>query len=330
MHRDCPIPHRLVPHRLSSVAQIKAVKLARLKPSAIFHNDYAPKSGTPRKRKHPDDMSNTEYNKRKKKLRTAKAAIEAEAAITFEQAFALNKVPIKHAINLPQNIRKKVRKTLPTVKLPADTTINKLREELSKSHGTQTATFKDAASGLAGTYACDPVKLIGTATSCNPQCEISADKGGKFLKVGLIYHDLKNNTQCLPLLCAQGDETIDTLNVLKRQDLLKFTGESSKFLSLFDLLLSLVHEKRALFVADYKFTSLLTGIKQPGKTEHPCPMCMIDKDHYFDHAEPRAPGDQRSRKRKAVLAIPVDQLVPLPLHVKIGIVNKMIKVKRRK
>jgi hypothetical protein len=273
----------------------------------------------------------TQKNKRTKELNEMKQYAEETVGMTFEQAnITRPKLAIHEALQLHQAARNKLRKATKSIRIPSSTTINLELKQWAIEFATETRSFNDPATKLAGAYF-NPLKLIEIVTQHNRKFTVSADKGGDWLKIGIIFLNSAGKSQFLCLLVVKCDESIENLNALNTPRLTRFERESANFLNIRDVLQFLLDNKNALYVSDYKLMSIVLAIKQPGNTIYPCPKCLVCVDNLFEKKPVRKNTDKHSRHEyEPWLKIDVNKLVPLPLHVMLGFTNKMIKVARKK
>ncbi len=59
---------------------------------------------------------------------------------------------------------------------------------------------------------------------------------------------------------------------------------------------------------------------------HPCPICIISRKNFLSSARYRTPADKHSidRTHQPLLSIPPERIVPTPLHLFLGISNRII------
>lgn len=147
-----------------------------------------------------------------------------------------------------------------------------------------------------------------------------------WLKLGVIYFNTSDVSQFLPLLVLHGDDGIDNLNHLLAPGVTTFEDDSARYSNIFQVLQSFTTRSRAKFVSDWKFLNALKAIMQPGSTIYPCPICLVCGDDFCRPSRARRETDKHSRLAyQPLLTIPVEDIVPLPLHVMLGFVNKINK-----
>lgn len=160
--------------------------------------DFVPRS---RKRKAAMDLKPTQKNKRIKELNKMKQYAEETVGMTFEQAnITRPKLAIHEALQLHQAARNKLRKATKSIRIPSTTTINLELKQWAIEFATETRSFNDPVTKLAGAYFTNPLKLIEIVTESNRKFTVSADKGGDWLKIGIIVLNSTGKSQFLCLL----------------------------------------------------------------------------------------------------------------------------------
>jgi hypothetical protein len=283
-----------------------------------------------RKRRAADDLRPTEKNKRIRMLQMLKKNLEHNAGITFEEAGLMKpKISMNEAVQFSQPIRHSIRKVIKAIRVPSTNTVNCKLKQWTVEYGTETASFQPE-SGLTGAYICDPLKLVDVMTNERGKFVVSGDKGGDWLKFGVIYRNDEDKSKFLCLLVVKADESIETFNALTQPNVTLFVRNSSRFDNIKQVLQYFLSEKQALFVSDYKLMDLVIALKQAG-TIWPCPKCIVSVDNLFAVGRTRRTTDKHSRHEyEPFLNINVNKLVPLPLHVMLGFTNKMLKVVKLK
>src|SRR6185437_4688869 len=73
------------------------------------------------------------------------------------------------------------------------------------------------------------------------------------------------------------------------------------------------------------FINQILGLMSPSST-HPCPICIINKNNLLATAPYRTINDNHSihQNHDRLLSISSDRIVPMPLHVYLGICNRII------
>lgn len=234
---------------------------------------------------------------------------------------ALAGVKIKPAelLHLRPRDRQRIRSVGPLRALvPSEPTINKLRRSLL---AIRTATF------ATGAYIRDPLLAIRTVTSSSPFLCVGGDGGGGSCKLGATYETQAGLSRFFPILVLDGSDHYDTLKTLAQPDLTPFDGESAEYHSIFDIFQHLVHtHPRIFFHGDWLFVNAVLGLKSAA-SNRPCPICKTHAADFLKPAEAqkyRAKEVDRDRVRTPLLLVEPRWIVPLPLHLLLGIGNRII------
>jgi hypothetical protein len=102
-------------------------------------------------------------------------------------------------------------------------------------------------------------------------------------------------------------------------------GASAPFLHIFQILQHLINTRNAFLNGDWLFLNVVLGLKN-ANAKHPCPICIVTDASFLRSARYRLPADKHSHNthQPALLVIPSDRIVPTPLHVFLGISNRII------
>ena len=86
-----------------------------------------------------------------------------------------------------------------------------------------------------------------------------------------------------------------------------------------------VHSVQAFLNGDWCFLNAVLGLMSPSAT-HPCPICIVGKNNLLHSSRHRTPADKHSldRTHSPLLTIPPERIVPTPLHLFLGIGNRII------
>jgi hypothetical protein len=104
-----------------------------------------------------------------------------------------------------------------------------------------------------------------------------------------------------------------------------FVGDSAAFPHIFAVLQHFIDALGAFLNGDWCFLNAVLGLMAPAAT-HPCPICIVSKGSLLHSARYREAGDKHSRLAGAqpLLTIPAERIVPTPLHLFLGISNRII------
>jgi hypothetical protein len=113
--------------------------------------------------------------------------------------------------------------------------------------------------------------------------------------------------------------------MISRAGLTPFTGDSSHFPHIFAVLQYLINTRAAFLNGDWPFINGILGLMSPSAT-HPCPICIISFNSFTKSSRYRTPADKHSidRTHSPLLTISPDRIVPTPLHLFLGISNRII------
>jgi hypothetical protein len=171
---------------------------------------------------------------------------------------------------------------------------------------------------------------------------VGGDAGDRITKLGCTYSQrgpesvrkLPNgkfkkrhsSIQCFaPLLVLKGSDKYDELEQLTEEGLTPFTGDSAAFPHIFAVLQHFIDERSAFLNGDWPFINTVLGLKNASAT-HPCPICCISSSNLLGSAQYRKPKSSHSRNcnHDRLLTIDSERVVPTPLHVFLGISNRII------
>jgi hypothetical protein len=171
---------------------------------------------------------------------------------------------------------------------------------------------------------------------------VGGDKGDDHTKLGVTYslrgperwrklpngkfkkrHSFTQHFACL--LVYEGGDSWEELQDCRAKGLTRFTGESSPFPHIWAVLQHLIDTRGAFLNGDWPFINAVLGLMSPSAT-HPCPICIVSHTNYLRSARYRTPADKHSRAadQQALLTIPPERIVPTPLHLFLGISNRII------
>jgi hypothetical protein len=142
----------------------------------------------------------------------------------------------------------------------------------------------------------------------------------------VIFFDKDDTSRFICLLVLHGGDSFEGLNRLRAPGVTTFENESVSCINIFQVLQHILTICRAKLVGDWKFMNAIKAIMQPGSTLYPCLICVVCKDNFFKESRPRKESDKHSRlPYEPFLTTSSDDIVPLPLHVMLGFVNKINK-----
>jgi len=115
------------------------------------------------------------------------------------------------------------------------------------------------------------------------------------------------------------------MNELTSSSITPFKGDSSHFPHIFTVLQHLIDTHNAFLNGDWCFINAVLGLMAPSAT-HPCPICIISFNSLTKSSRYRTPADKHSidHTHSSLLTINPDRIVPTPLHLFLGISNRII------
>jgi hypothetical protein len=267
------------------------------------------------------DVGHTQQHKRKRLVKDYAAAWKVPLT-------ELNppRLPASVGLHLSAKSRRDAR-SMGSGLAPSERRIIRLRNYLAVDKGTGTRWFKTDA-GAIGAYATDPLRAIEIITSTSPWLIVGADTGGSITKVGVTYLDVHSHDQFLCLGVTLEKDNYEGLALFgpNYQHILQLSGKSAG-LSLWGALQSLTNQPAKLLQnGDWVLTNAILGLKT-AVCYYPCPICVVHKDNFLATAETRMvkPGNREySQDRDPLFHVSASFIVPLPLHLFLGICNKII------
>jgi hypothetical protein len=111
----------------------------------------------------------------------------------------------------------------------------------------------------------------------------------------------------------------------RAEGLTPFVGDSAAFPHIWAVLQHLIDTRAAFLNGDWPFINAVLGLMSPSAT-HPCPICIVSHKSLLSSSRHRTPADQHSidRTHSPLLSIPPERIVPTPLHLFLGISNRII------
>jgi hypothetical protein len=252
----------------------------------------------------------------RKRKRTAEALLEQiqVPAASLSPAHPHPRDFLASSTRLRTEIRKKLRK----LRIPSERRMAAEKERVATEKGTATAAFDG------GAYLTDPLRFINTVASKSPHLVIGADTGSGFTKLGITYQGHKT-THFAPLLIYDGGDDWEDLAKFLNPTVPPFVGDSAHFPTLWAFLAFLVKEKNAFLNGDWVFLNNVLGL-MCASAKHPCPICIVSSDCFLRKYPYRTVEHTHSRHPVHIplLLVPSDRIVPLPLHVFLGLSNRLI------
>lgn len=276
-----------------------------------------------RKLKGYDECSTTTKWERRTKLKKSSDTIQCPLSAVQPT------IPESELIHLSTATRNQMR-TVPSIKLPSEKKIVELKKELVVTHGTGTS--KTNFNGFIFTYLNDPLLFIQHVTKESKYISIGGDTGGGTTKLGITYTNVKGVEEFSPLLITNEKDSWDYLKILAVNHLFKYTGETEKkeIKNIWQLFQHINdHSSRQINIylnGDWIFLNVVRGLMSPSSLQ-PCPICVVNKNNFqtIDRNRPLNPFMEMDCViHQALLTISSRNVIPAPLHIFLGIGNRII------
>jgi hypothetical protein len=183
---------------------------------------------------------------------------------------------------------------------------------------------------VAGSYVTDPIKYLNVVLQHSPFIIIGGDCGGGSTKLGITYLNKRRKTQFTALLIFNQKDEYESFNYFNQKDILQFAGDSIQFHTVYEVLQHMINIKRnvTFLNGDWNSINALSGLST-ACAHHPCSICFVHKSKLVT-IEPQQSRSthivgEYSQLHPPLLHIESENIVPLPLHLFIGIVNKVIR-----
>jgi hypothetical protein len=201
------------------------------------------------------------------------------------------------------------------------------KKQLASTHATETGTF------VGGAYMTDPLAYVSVLCAQSSFLAVGGDCGGGHTKLGVTY-SIPTPTRDSPakttqyfacLLLYEGGDSWLELQDCRAEGLTPFVGESAAFPHIWAVLQHLIDTRGALLNGDWCFLNAVLGLMAPSAT-HPCPICIVSHNSFLSSSRYRTPTDKHSRAagQQPLLSTPPERIVPTPLHLFLGISNRII------
>jgi hypothetical protein len=228
------------------------------------------------------------------------------------------RIPPTAFLRTSTRFRNEMRRVLPSVAIPGEKAMATLKEQIADTKGTATASFD------CGAYLTDPLRFVSVLTSHSEYLVIGGDFGSHFTKIGVTYFH-NQITHFAPLLIYEGKDDWEHLAKFLSPSVPPFSGDSAHFPSIWAFLQFLVESRNALLNGDWMFLNNVLGL-MAAAAKYPCPICTVSSDYFLRVCPYRTAKDKHSRhaSQYPLLTVPSDRIVPLPLHVLLGLSNRLI------
>jgi hypothetical protein len=156
---------------------------------------------------------------------------------------------------------------------------------------------------------------------------VGGDCGGGSTKLGVSYCDFKKQLEYVPIVVFDGKDNYESLSTLAAAGVTPFVGTSVQYPHVFAVLQHLINSHGNAFLnGDWPFINTVLGLMSPAAM-HPCPVCIVRCSSLLAPAVYRNVWTDNalfSRIRQPLLSIPPERIVPLPLHILLGLCNRII------
>jgi len=204
------------------------------------------------------------------------------------------------------------------LRIPCEQTMIKCKRLLAATHATETGTF------AGGAFITDPIRYVSVLCAQSSFIAVGGDTGGGHTKLGITY-SIGGVQSFACLLVYEGGDSWLELQDCRAEGLTPFTGDSAAFPHIWAVLQHLIDTRAAFLNGDWPFINAVLGLMAPSST-HPCPICIVTHNSYLRSPRYRTPADKHSHHpdQCPLLSIPPERIVPTPLHLFLGISNRII------
>ena len=278
----------------------------------------APTAAPLQRTKRPfDTLGPTQKRERRQKAKEAVAEVLEEHGVPLDAIHPQAVPSPAELLHLSTADRERIR-TVPSLHIPCEQTMIACKQQLATSHATATGTF------VGGAFITDPVRFVSVVCAQSSFISVGGDAGGGRCVLGVTYsHQSTQHFACL-LVYEGGDSWLE-LQDCRADGLTPFTGDSAAFPHIWAMLQHLIDTRGSFLNGDWCFLNAVLGLKAPAAT-HPCPICIVSKKNLLGTSRYRTPADGHSRAadQEPLLSIPPERIVPTPLHIFLGISNRII------
>jgi hypothetical protein len=271
----------------------------------------------PRTKRPYESLKPTQRWERRTKARAAVQEVLEDIGCPMEAITRPVPCTPTKVIHLSPAERQRTRSIRPFL-LPSERTMRNSLERYAVTHATETGTFAK------GSYITDPLRYVSVLCSQSSFIAVGGDCGGGHCKLGITF-GMDGQQHFAALLVYDGGDQYEDLRALTEEGTTRFVGESAPFLHIFQILQHLIDTRNAFLNGDWLFLNVILGLKN-ANAKHPCPICIVTDASFLRSARYRLPADKHSHNthQPALLVIASDRIVPTPLHVFLGISNRII------
>ena len=294
----------------------------------IRQNRHAVATRTPitRAKRPYDTLQSTQQWKRRKQLQSAIAEASQQIGCPVDALHLQQRTTPEELMHLPTSVREQIR-GVSSLHIPCEQTIIACKKLLATTHATETGTF------AGGAFITDPVRFVSVLCAQSSFIAVGGDAGGGHTKLGVTYsiptptrdNPKKTTQHFAALLVYEGGDSWLELQDCRAEGLTPFVGDSAAFPHIFAVLQHLIDTRGAFLNGDWCFINAVLGLMSPSAT-HPCPICIISSSSFLRSARYRTQRDRHSihPDQSALLTILPERIVPTPLHLFLGISNRII------
>jgi hypothetical protein len=285
----------------------------------VRQNRHAVVTNTPvaRAKRSYDTLQPTQKRERRKQALMAVTDVLDRVGCPFEAIQSSSTPSPADLIHLPTSVRHQIR-TVTSLHIPCEQSMISCKQQLAVTHATETGTF------AVGAYITDPLRFASVLCAQTLFIAVGGDCGGGHTKLGITY-SVNSFQHYAALLVYEGKDNWDELNKLTTTGLTPFSGESAAFPHIFAVLQHIIDTRGAFLNGDWPFINGLLGLMSLSAT-HPCPICIVSHNNFFGTSRYRTPEDKHSvdSSHSALLTILPERIVPIPLHLELGISNRIL------
>ena len=262
-------------------------------------------------------LGRTQRWKRRKQALAEISDTLKQTGCPIEALPLLPRVTPEQLVGLSTATREEIR-SVPSLRIPSEQTMIKCKQLLATTQGTETGTF------AGGAFITDPIRFVSVLCAQSSLLTVGGDAGGGHTKLGVTY-SVGKKQHFAALLVYEGSDSWLELQDCRAEGLTPFTGDSAAFPHIFAVLQHLIDTRKAFLNGDWPFINAVLGLMAPSAT-HPCPICIVSHKNYLHSSRYRTPADKHSfhPDQCPLLTINAERIVPTPLHLFLGINNRII------
>jgi hypothetical protein len=186
-----------------------------------------------------------------------------------------------------------------------------------KCSATATFSFSTSDHIYHGAYITDPIKLVRVCCESSPFISVGGDYGGGCMKLGFTYKDNNCHSRYVMLCVWNGDDTYKLMYAVKEIKF-KYTGDSYLFNNIYNVLQYInnngVYKYKKVFLnGDTWFIKRVVGMY----------VFNMMLNEYKSDSDDYDYKDNKDNNRIPLLNINYMLICPLPLHLWLGLGNRM-------